>query len=138
MIELTWGDIKSPVFIGVLQRMIASKMPFEVTVKLLALAKRINDELTLCGVTGEKIEKDYAGNPLELEAELKKLFSHKFQTRISPIPSAKLQSLELNVNELLAIRSILEDKELFSDIEPQPVRDTKINDEPKNEVEQHP
>lgn len=136
MIELTWGDIKSPVFMGVLQRMIESKMPFDVTVKLLSLAKTINDEITLCNVTGEKVTKDHRSDPVQLNAEYGKLLSHKFQVKLNPIPSGRLTGIELSVNELLAIRPLLEDRDLYSD--PSPTIDNQIDDKANSEIQEQP
>ncbi len=125
MITLTWADIRNPVFVGILQRMINSPMPFEVSVKLLTLAKKVNDERTLSNVMFAKLEKEYTevvkvegqpdnrrfkeGMAVKGSEEFAKASNHKFSVRLSPIKSILLQGVVLTVNELLAIKPLIED-----------------------------
>lgn len=133
-IELTWGDIRNNVFLAIIQRMIDSKLPFEVTVKMLLVAKKINDERALANVVLAKMEKEYTkvvkeeGKPeyrevleekkAEYEAEYAKYITHTFTVRTPKFPSIALKKLELTVNELLAIRPLLSDADdLFGEVE---------------------
>lgn len=125
MITLTWADVRNPVFVGILQRMIQSKLPFEVTVKLLTLAKKVNDERTLSNVMFDRLEKEYTevvmeegkpqyrkfkdGKGMEAQAELAKANNHKFSVKMTPIHSSLLRAMTLDVNELLAIKPLIED-----------------------------
>lgn len=124
-IELTWRDIRHNVFLSVIQRMIEARLPFEVTTKMLMIAKKINDERALANVVSSRMEKEFTevvkeeGKPdyrkikedvkEEYEKELTKFMEHKFQVRTPPFPSIMLKKLELSVNELLAIRPLLSD-----------------------------
>lgn len=140
-IELTWGDIRNNVFLGIVQKMIDSRLPFEVTTKMLLVAKKINDERALANVMSAKMENDYTevikeeGKPeyrkikeevkKEYQEELHKFMNHKFYVRTPPFNSILLQRLELSVNELLAIRPLLADAD---DV----IGEPEVSEEPVN------
>jgi len=128
-IELTWGDVRSKTFIGIIQRMLQSRLPFEVTVSLLSLAKKINEEKELSDVLFAKLEEEYTtlvkveGQPdqrviikeknKEFEAEFKQASEHSFTVQSPKFSTELLSKLELSVNELLAIKPLLLDADMI-------------------------
>lgn len=105
MITLKWSDIVNPTFLSVVQSLINTKLPTETTIKVLRIAKKVNDERTLVLSVLDK-------NKDNLE-EQKKALETSFQVDCSKIPSEHLKGLLLSVNELLALEQLLSDAEVL-------------------------
>lgn len=132
MIELTWGDIKSPVFLNAVQGIMKEKLPMEIASNLFLLINKVNNELTHCNVIGEKISKDYKDDPAALNSELGKLFSKKFVIKITPFPRSALSKVMLTVTEYAAIEKI------FEPLDQEAIGDTEVNYEAQGEIQRQP
>jgi len=127
MIKLTWGEINNPVFMQAFQHLMNSRVPGETTIKLLTLARRINNEKTLINAFADK----YKGNKEELE----KGVSHEFEIKVPLIPSLHLKNVSLSVGELLSLAPLLEDADDILPPTEEPLTNSEVENEAKQEVQ---
>lgn len=122
-ITLSERDCRNDVFLGILQHMINSRMPYTVTMTLLSLAKLVNDHRTHSNVIYNQLFEDHSelvkeeGKPdfrrikadqaEAFQTKLNAFMSEKFETRLNQIEPNLLTNLNLSVNELLAIAPLL-------------------------------
>lgn len=120
---LKYGDVRNPTFLEIVQRMINEKLPLPVTAKMLNLAKQINDERLIVNGLIDKLVRDKSevvkedGNPdlFKIKESEQATFNQEFQelndtiiqTTLEQIEPSQLKTLELSVNELLAIAPLL-------------------------------
>ena len=124
IIRLTYGEIKNENFISVFQRLIESKLHFQVTANLLALAKLVNGYKEDCNKLiariyhdlGEEVSEE--GKPTykkikdenseEAQKQFAELMHVELETGFTKFNPSILMGIgfELNVNELVAIQPI--------------------------------
>ena len=127
MIKLTWGEINNPVFLKAMQHLMNSRVLAETTIKLLTIARAINNEKTLVNMFLDK----HKGN----DEELKKGAENSFSIKVNPISSIHLREVKLSVGELLAIAPLLEDADDILKLAEIPGHDEKVQEESKHEIQ---
>lgn len=127
MIKLTWGQIRDGDFIDALARVYRMKLPFETTLKLMFIGKRVDEERDLSNEMASKLRKTYIekvnidGKDIEqvrpalkdefLKAE-REFAQHSFEINLAKIDMQALKNLELSAFELGKLSPILTEAEL--------------------------
>jgi hypothetical protein len=131
MIELTWGDIRSPIFHQALSKIFQSPLEFKTSLQVMQIIKSINSEKEVANPIWEKhIKENYKkengvvvglqetiDSGKEAEA-LAKIASHSFTIKIPKISVNEVKSITLSPQEIMALAPLFEFNETKDNVLP--------------------